>query len=434
LLDHWISEFWRLGALLAVGLIIGALTGHYALGFLVVLVPYLVRHLYNLYRLDEWLRLRRVSELPDIGGIYEELFHNIYQLQRRSRIQKRRLTDLLSRFREGTAAMPDATVVLKKSNEIEWYNSAASRYLNLHTHDVGQRIDNLFRHPNFVTYLARGDYAQPLLIQSPTDPALSLQIHVVPYGDSQRLLIARDVSRMQRLEQMRRDFVANVSHELRTPLTVLTGFLETMSDARDDTMGQWSRQLELMRAQASRMQLIVQQLLLLSRLETDAAPPRREPVNVPHMLHSICDEARVLSGEKAHDITLDCDEALWLQGNQEELRSAFSNLAFNAVQYTPPKGKIHISWAERDGVARFAVRDSGIGIPEHHIPRLTERFYRVDVGRSREAGGTGLGLAIVKHVMQRHEAVLKIDSIVDQGSEFICTFPAALMLRRFGAQ
>lgn len=428
MLDHWISEFWRLGALAVVGVLIGVSTGHYALGLLLVLVPYLIRHLYNLYRLDQWLRLRKVSDLPDIGGIYEELFHAIYQLQRRGRVQKRRLADLLSRFREGTAAMPDATVVLRKNNEIEWFNSAASRFLNLHTHDVGQRIDNLFRHPSFVTYLGHNDYTQPLLIQSPNDGQLSLQIHVVPYGDSQRLLIARDVSRMQRLEQIRRDFVANVSHELRTPLTVLTGFLETMSDDADRSMAPWARQLELMRSQAARMQLIVQQLLLLSRLETEAGPPRREPVNVPAMLNSICDEARVLTGEKQHAITLESDGALWLRGNQEELRSAFSNLVFNAVQYTPANGKIHVTWSAQNGGARFAVRDTGIGIPEHHLPRLTERFYRVDAGRSREAGGTGLGLAIVKHVMQRHDATLTINSVVDQGSEFRCEFPASLVM------
>lgn len=418
-----------LGALLFVGVVVGVASDHYALGLLLVLIPYVAFHLFNLYRLDEWVRLRKASELPDVGGVYEELFHGISQLQRRSRAQKRRLTDLLSRFREATAAMPDATVVLRQAGEIEWFNSAASRLLNLRSQDIGSRIENLFRHPRFVQYLARRDYTQPLILESPSDAQISLHIHVVPYGDNQRLLIARDVTRMQRLEQIRRDFVANVSHELRTPLTVLTGFLETMADNPGDHGGPWVRQLELMRSQAARMQLIVEQLLLLSRLETEVGPPRREPINVPALLSSIRDEAIVLSGEKLHLITLENDTGLWLQGNLEELRSAMSNLVFNAVQYTPARGEIHIRWAEHDSGAQLSVRDTGIGIPAHHIPRLTERFYRVDAGRSRELGGTGLGLAIVKHVLQRHDATLSIVSETGQGSTFSCGFPAALVVR-----
>ena len=425
MLDHWLSEAWRLVALVVVGVIIGAITGYYSLGILICIVPYLAYHLYNVYQLDQWLRQRKISELPEIGGVYEELYHSVYQFYRRGRAQRRRLTDLLSRFRKGTAAMPDATVVLQSSNEIEWFNHAASRYFNLRAQDVGKRLDNLFRHPSFLKYLSQGNYVQPLLVQSPNDSQLSLQIHVVPYGDNQRLLIARDVSRMQRLEQMRRDFVANVSHELRTPLTVLTGFLESMSDNKDEKISDWSHQIDLMQAQASRMQLIVQQLLLLARLETDVGPPRKNPVDIPEMLKAICSEARALSGEREHDISLDCDDSLWLLGNHEELRSAFSNLVFNAIRYTPPHGKIHVTWKSSDGGVRFAVKDTGIGISENHIPRLTERFYRVDVGRSREAGGTGLGLAIVKHVVQRHEGILKIDSVLGEGSEFSCEFPVS---------
>ena len=408
----------------------GIFTGAIALCLLIAVAIHLAYHLYRLYGLDRWLRLHRNSEPPDIGGVWEDLYHSIYKTQQRSRSHKRRLATLLNRFREATSAMPDATVVLKEHGEIEWFNSAASRLLSLNAHDVDHRIDSFIRHPDFVAYLRQHDYAQPLLLQSPTDSQVTLLIHVVPYGDNQRLLIARDVTHVQRLEQIRRDFIANASHELRTPLTVIMGFLETMADGEDDCARQWTRSLQLMQEQTERMQLIVQQLLLLSRLETDNSVARRETVSVPAILAAIKEEAMLLSGDKHHDIQLECDNTLWLRGNAEELRSAFSNLVFNAVQYTPPEGTIRMRWYSNDAGAYFVTADTGIGIPAQHIPRLTERFYRVDAARSRAVGGTGLGLAIVKHVLQRHEAKLHIESVVDQGSTFSCDFPANLIARK----
>lgn len=427
MLDHWIAELWRLGVLAIAGLLVGIFSDHIALGLLIAVAIHLVYHLYRLYCLDQWLRLHRNSEPPEIGGVWEDLYHSIYKIQQRGRNHKRRLAALLNRFREATSAMPDATVVLKQHGEIEWFNSAASRLLNIQAHDVDFRIDSFIRHPDFVAYLRRRDYVQPLVLQSPTDSQATLLIHVVPYGDNQRLLIARDITHVQRLEQIRRDFIANASHELRTPLTVIMGFLETMTDGSDECARQWARSLQLMQEQTARMQLIVQQLLLLSRLETDNSVQRREAISVPAMLAAIREEAALLSGDKHHDIRLECDNTLWLRGNAEELRSAFSNLVFNAVQYTPPQGAIHMRWYGDEAGAHFVVSDSGIGIPAHHIPRLTERFYRVDAARSREVGGTGLGLAIVKHVLQRHEAKLRIESVVDQGSTFSCDFPAGLI-------
>jgi two-component system phosphate regulon sensor histidine kinase PhoR len=430
LLDHWIAESWRFGVLAAAGLVLGLLTDHVAAGLLLATSVFLARQLRNLYRLDQWLRSRAISEPEEIGGVWEEIFHGVYQMQRRNRGNKRRLANLLNRFRDATAAMPDGTVVFKESGEIEWFNSAASRLLNLHGRDIGQRIDNLFRHPDFLAYLSGGNYTQPLVLQSPEDKQVMLLIHVVPYGDHQRLLIARDITRIMRLEQVRRDFVANVSHELRTPLTVVMGFLETMADADDLDPRQWKRSIDLMRAQTTRMQLIVEQLLLLSRLETEPSNPRREAVAIPAMLAAIREEATVLSGDKRQMITLECDNDVWLAGNGEELRSALSNLVFNAVQYTPAEGKISMRWSADAQGAHFSVSDTGIGIPAHHIPRLTERFYRVDAGRSREVGGTGLGLAIVKHVLQRHDATLHIESVVNEGSTFRCDFPPALVVKK----
>lgn len=430
LLDHWIAELWRLGVLALAGLLVGIFSDQIALGLLIAVAIHLAYHLYRLYGLDQWLRLHRNSEPPEIGGVWEELYHSIYKIQQRGRSHKRRLTTLLNRFREATSAMPDATVILKEHGEIEWFNSAASRLFNLNAHDIDHRINSFIRHPDFVAYLRQREYAQPLLLPSPTDAQVTLLIHVVPYGDNQRLLIARDVTHVQRLEQIRRDFIANASHELRTPLTVIMGFVETMADGDDACARQWARSLQLMQEQTERMQLIVQHLLLLSRLETDNSVQRRETVAVPAMLAAIKEEATLLSGDKHHDVQLDCDSTLWLRGNTEELRSAFSNLVFNAIQYTPPHGGVRVRWYNDDAGAHFVVADTGIGIPAHHIPRLTERFYRVDAARSREVGGTGLGLAIVKHVLQRHDAKLHIESVVNQGSTFRCDFPGNLVVRK----
>ncbi len=268
---------------------------------------------------------------------------------------------------------------------------------------------------------------------SPTDDAVMLSVRIVPYGENQRLVLARDISRLHRLEQMRRDFVANASHELRTPLTVLGGYLETLADSDDAALRQWQPAIEQMRHQANRMRRLVDDLLLLSRLETDEAPAEPEAVAVPAMLASIREDAELLAGERAHAIELEAEPGLQLRGDYHELRSAFANLVLNAVQHTPAEGRIAIRWYADAGGAHLAVSDTGPGIPPQHLPRLTERFYRVDVGRSRAAGGTGLGLAIVKHVLHRHGGALAIDSRLGRGSTFQCDFPSELIVRQSAA-
>lgn len=251
-----------------------------------------------------------------------------------------------------------------------------------------------------------------------------LEINIVPYGNDQRLLIARNITRIKRLEQMRRDFVANVSHELRTPLTVLNGLLETMSDAEDtEQLKYWKRSVQLMNQQTSRMQHIVDDLLLLSRLETSDKKHTEQPVAIPAMLSAMREEAITLSGNMAHNIQLNADPHLWIIGNEQELHSAFFNLITNAIRYTPEKGTISLRWYADKSGAHFEVKDTGIGIAPQHVSRITERFYRVDIGRSRETGGTGLGLAIVKHAIERHKAKLRIESKLGQGSTFSCDFP-----------
>ncbi len=419
----WSGELWRLALIIGVALLIGAPLG---LAWTLVgaaLVAYLIWHLRNLYRLERWLRDSHSIHPPDAAGIWGEVFHLLYRGQQRNRKRKRRLAGILNRFQQATTALPDATVVLGENDEIEWFNSAAKSLLGLNTaSDVGQRIDNLLRNPRFIALLDGGDDNARVQMASPVDPTLTLQLRIVPYGRKQRLLIARDISRQLRVEQTQRDFVANVSHELRTPLTVISGYLETLSEIDAESGGQWRRELELMSQQGERMRQIVEDLLLLSRLESGAGPVREE-VAVAPMVETIAAALRLLCEENGQSLELELDDDLRLYGAERELYSAFFNLATNAHRYTPKGGRITLSWYRDEDGAHFEVRDSGVGIPPEHIPRLTERFYRIDVGRSREAGGTGLGLAIVKQVLNRHRAQLYIESTPGQGSLFSCDFP-----------
>ena len=420
----WSAEFWRIVLFVVPAAIVGLILHAVWLCIALALGGYLAWHLYNLHRFERWLRADRSLYPPDAGGIWGEVLNDVYRLQQRHRQGKRRLAHILGRFQKATAAMPDATVVLGPLGDIQWFNEAARHLLALRpTQDIGQRIDNLVRHPAFITYLHNGDYDQPLQMPSVFDPAVTLNVRVVPYGNDQRLLIARDISHLQRLEQMRRDFVANVSHELRTPLTVVSGFLETLAEGDDPCTEKWARSLHLMQQQSSRMGHIVEDLLLLSRLEMDRQGPRREAVPVPAVLEMIRKEAEVLAADKKHTIELESDPELLLFGAETELHSAFNNLVTNAIRYTPEGGRIALRWYADSAGAHFEVRDTGVGIAPQHIPRLTERFYRVDVGRSRQSGGTGLGLAIVKHVLSRHDARLRIESRVGRGSLFACDFP-----------
>ena len=420
----WLQELLRVLVYALSLLLAGWLIGHIALVLLVGLLFYFGWHLWQLFRLHRWLQQGRKFEPPDARGIWGEVFYNVYRLQRRNRKRKQRLTALLERFRRSAAALPDATVILDDEWRIEWSNEAARELLNLHRTDVGQRIDNLIRHPRFCNQVAQGSLGEPIEIPAPGDERVIASLAIVPYGKGQYLLIGRDVTRLRRLEQMRRDFIANVSHELRTPLTVVLGFLETMRDSEGGCGEEWRRELELMQQQATRMQRLVEDIMLLSRLETSNGGPSHETVHVPALLAAIREEAQLLSGSRNHRISLECTPGLDIVGSAEELRSAFSNLVFNAVKYTPDEGEVRIVWTVDAEAPVLRVEDSGIGIEAHHIPQLTERFYRVDVARSRETGGTGLGLAIVKHVLNRHGARLEIASIPGKGSSFTCRFPA----------
>jgi len=425
----WIKEFWYLTGLVFISLIIGWMAGYPLLFVLLGTLGYLGWHIFNLIRLQQWLQAGKKFQPPVSHAAWGEVFNDLYRLQVRNRRRKRKLTRMLNHFQEATSALPDATVVLSTTGEIEWFNDAAQKLLGLRwPDDAGRRIANLVRHPAFIEFLATRDYSRTVELPSPANAGVLLATLIVPYGDEKRLLVARDVTRLHHLEQIRRDFVANVSHELRTPLTVVSGLLETLNDAAEECPPHWVRSLQLMQQQAARMQNIVDDLLMLSRLETGHEASTQSDIAVSDMLQGIVREAHALSGERTHRIQLDADANLWLRGNYDELHSAFSNLVFNAVQYTPADGSIHIRWFSDAQGAHLQVRDTGEGIAPHHLPRLTERFYRVDAGRSRQSGGTGLGLAIVKHVLNRHGAQLHIQSKLGQGSTFRCDFPTTAIV------
>ncbi|MDH4274541.1 MAG: phosphate regulon sensor histidine kinase PhoR [Gammaproteobacteria bacterium] len=421
--DRWLSEVTLMGLVLALVAFIGWLFDHTTLFLVLGLAAYLGWHLRQLVRLYHWLGHQANGDAPEARGLWGEVYFDIARIKKRYRERRRRLATIVNRFRASTTAMPDATVVLAHDGRIDWFNKAAQSLLGLRpAADMGQRIDNLWRHPKFIEYIKSKDYLNPLEIRSPVNEDLQLSVRIVPYGDDLRLLIVRDISRLYALERMRRDFVANVSHELRTPLTVISGYLETIASAENLPTSQ-QRAFTTMQQQASRMRRIVEDLLMLSRLENTEVNAHSEKVDVATLLTTISDEARLLSGEQAHAITLHADPQIRMLGNAKELYSAFANLVFNAVHYTPAHGHIDITWQADDQHLVYTVTDTGIGIPAHHIPRLTERFYRVDDGRSRASGGTGLGLAIVKHVLARHNGYLEIESTPGVGSTFRCVFP-----------
>jgi two-component system phosphate regulon sensor histidine kinase PhoR len=418
-------EIWILVGIAVLSLFLGALTGRpfliAACGF-GFYIAWTLRHLRNLHR---WLLDRRAGDMPEAGGLWGDVFDEIHKLVKQATRRQDQLSGMLARFQNAASAMPDAVVVLSQAGDIEWANRSAATLLGIHyPHDVGVRLLNLLRVPGFAQYLEHGEYAEPLDITSPDNREIHVSIQITPFGSSQKLVMGRDVTRLMRLEQMRRHFVANVSHELRTPLTVLGGYVETLQQMDQIRMEDLKKHLFTMHEQSLRMQRLVDDLLMLSKLET--APPRTqvEPVDIAALLKSLVEQATLLSGENRHDITLEADPSLKLLGGREELHSAFSNLINNAVRYTPAGGKIQLSWRPTDDGAEFAVTDTGEGIAPEHIPHLTERFYRVDTARSRASGGTGLGLSIVKHVLLRHEAKLEIESEVSQGSTFRCVFPA----------
>jgi len=415
----WQVSLGRFVVLLAVALVAGLLLHETLYALLAASLGYSVWSLVNLYQVQSWLRSRRRRPPPEDRGVWSDIYAHMYKKLHTERSRKRRLVGLLRAFREGAAALPDGVIVITAGRSVVWFNEAASRLLGLVSpRDRGEHIDTFLPAPAR-EWIADDGAAEPLReVPSGRDESLKLSFRLIPYSHEHSLLVVRDVTPLARLEQVRRDFVANVSHELRTPLTVLHGYLEMLEP---DVMPQLAPVLSDLRGQSRRMTQIVEDLLTLSRLEAQHQVPD-ERVSMRALLSTLKREAEGLSHGR-HAITLVRTSDMDLRGSTDYLHSAFSNLVSNAVRYTPENGRIEISWqSTAEGGARFAVADTGHGIPAEHLPRITERFYRVSTSRSRETGGTGLGLSIVKHVLQLHHGRLTIESELGVGSTFACEF------------
>jgi len=381
-------------------------------------------HLTHLQRVADWAAGSLDADVPEGRGVWTAPLAALYRHMRTRNAYERDLRDVIERFRLAAAALPDGVVVLDKSARIDWANPRARAQLGLDiAHDRGQPIVNLVRQPEFLRYVEAGDFDRSIVVSSARDARRRLALQLVPFAGDQTLLLSRDVTELEAVARMRRDFIANVSHELKTPLTVISGFVETLQDIDVDEH-QSKRFLQLMHEQAKNMQRLVADLLTLSALESEQNPLHEESFAVVPLLLALSADAKGLS-KGAHEIALDIGEAATIRGSRDELASAFGNLVSNAIRYTPDRGTVTLAWrVDDDGTGVFSVKDTGIGIAAEYVPRLTERFYRVDRSRSRATGGTGLGLAIVKHVLLRHQAELEIDSERGKGSTFAVRLPA----------
>jgi len=421
-------DYWRLLTIISVSGFVGLLFGQMMTFMFLAAFAYALWLQHSWFQLWHWLHKPKKHRSPSADGVINDVCRQIEQVRRQNSQRKKKLAGYLKRFQSATGALPDGIVVLGVHDEVSWTNTAAEELLGIRwPRDSHVRVNNLIRAPAFQQLLN-----DPLsndgvaIVSSPINSAKQLELKIVSYMGGARMLIARDMTQTIKLQRMRRDFVANVSHELRTPLTVLRGYLEVLT--QDSPADQWASVLPVMRQQADRMHLMIKDLLSLSQLETGEKKLHIIPTDINLLLTGIIEDAKCLDNFYNHDIQLGEMSEKWLLVDPDELRSAISNLVFNAVKYTPPDCKITLSWIVDGNKNCIVVKDEGDGIADHHLERLTERFYRVDSGRSQAAGGTGLGLAIVKHVLQRHGAELKITSELDVGSEFSCYFPQSKIL------
>ncbi len=407
--------------------IVGGMTGLFMPLALLVTLCILMRQLFQINRFEKWIRTGGRSKYPKTTGIWEEIYYHVYLIKKNEKKRKKKLGKMVDQFRQSTEALPDAAVVLGANDEIEWANKAARDVFGLQQSDKGQRIPNLIRFPEFIRYLKSGNYSEPVILTSPVDNRITLAVRIVTYGAGLRLLLAQDVTQLKKMERMRKDFVANVSHELRTPLTVLKGYLETLQDMDDGESPLLTTSFQQMHGQTERMQHLVDDLLLLTRLETKQK--KTECVNIPALLSQICKEAETVHGKASDPVRIEARIALSLEtdahivGEEQELRSAFTNLLGNALKYSPEDSVVKVRWYLSKEDIVLDVEDQGEGIAAIDIPRVTERFYRSEAKHIKKVGGTGLGLAIVKHVLMRHDAKLNIASELGKGSRFSCHFP-----------
>ncbi len=424
------KEVNRIAGLVTLAAVAALAVGH-IWPLLVGLVGYIFWSTRQLFALYSWLVRDDHTEPPDSIGLWGEFYTRLEHLFQKERRAQETLQGIIHRAQQSVNALEDVVILIDQHGYLEYWNAAAERYMGFNAaQDLGQPLTNLIRHPGFTDYLHAGDFREALEIPSPVDDNRILQFRVTEFGIGEQLLMARDVTRLHHLEQMRKDFVANVSHELKTPLTVLKGYLETLLDTVPDEQARLRRALTQMESQSNRMEALVTDLLLLSRLENTDSDNDKQAVAVHGMLNRMRENALAMSADKHHQIELDVPEDARLVANPAELESAFGNLITNAVKYTPAEGRIRIQWWQDDKGAHLSVNDNGLGIDPAHIPRLTERFYRPDNSRVTQTGGTGLGLAIVKHVMIRHGGKLEIKSQLGQGSTFTCHFPPERLVNK----
>lgn len=421
---------WELAFFYTPWIIVGWIFGYMPWLLFIATALQLAWHLHNQMKLSTWLWDEKRLTPPSGTGNWESLFNGIYRLQQRQRKKRKELTNLIRRFRNGAESLPDAVVVFRSEGNIVWCNKLAQHLLGFHwPDDNGQPISNLIRTPDFIKYLNKQDFSEPLEMCSPLNVERMLELRIVPYTEGEHLMVVRDVTQLKQLEGMRRNFFANVSHELRTPMTVLKGYLE-MTEDPDMVVGpMWPKAHGVMTEQLNRMNSLVSQLLTLSKIEAAPMHELDEVVNVPLMLENLEKEAQSLSGDRGHRLDFKIDPKLKVLADEDQLRSAISNLVYNAVKYTPEGAEVKVRWYQSIQGAYLEVSDSGEGIEPQHLHRLTERFYRVDKARSRDTGGSGLGLAIVKHALTHHDSHLEIQSTVGIGSKFSFILPSRLIVK-----
>ena len=418
----WHREIITVFLLLLVTTVVGVMTKLFLPLLFLLMLAIIMRQVVQITRFERWISTGGRGKAPKMSGIWEEIYYHIYRLKKNDKRRKKKLSKMINQFRQSTEALPDAAVVLGIHDEIDWANKAARDVFGLKASDKGQRIPNLIRFPEFIQYLKAADYKECVTLPSPVDHHMTLQVRIVPYGAGLRLLLAQDVTQLKKMERMRKDFVANVSHELRTPLTVLKGYLETLQDLDDEQSPLLTTSFQQMQGQTERMQHLVDDLLLLTRLETQQK--KSQCVDVPELLSQICKEGDALENAERR-IQLTLESTAHIMGDEQELRSAFTNLLGNALKYSPGDSVVKVRWYQTKTAIILVVEDQGEGIEKSDIPKITERFYRVETKRLKKVNGTGLGLAIVKHVLMRHDADLIINSEIGKGSSFSCRFPAA---------
>jgi two-component system phosphate regulon sensor histidine kinase PhoR len=416
----WQKEIISVLLLLFVSIIAGTITGHLIMLLFLIMLGIIIRMILQINQFEKWISTGGRGKYPKTTGIWEEIYYHVYRLKKQDKQRKKKLGKMVDQFRQSTEALPDAAIVLGINDEIDWANKAAREVFGLHQSDKGQRIPNLIRFPDFIRYLKLRNYKESVILPSPVDNRIILEVRVIPYGAGLRLLLAQDITQLKKMERMRKDFVANVSHELRTPLTVLKGYLETLQDLDDEQSPLLTNSFKQMLGQTERMQHLVDDLLLLTKLETQQK--KTHCVDVPALLSQVCAESDVL-GNTPKRIQLTLKSSAHIMGEEQELRSAFTNLVVNALKYSKADSLVKVRWFQEQDFVILTIEDNGEGIPKADISRVTERFYRVETKRLIKVNGTGLGLAIVKHVLMRHEAHLVITSELHKGSCFSCHFP-----------